>query len=122
MLLPIEVFHAKAAQRGGDFLSTENKGVGVPHEWECHKHGVFWATPRDVLYGREEGTWCPKCGIEKNNRTKMDWIKLLPTSRHMPLSVVVNVSRNLMIAQIKHYRSVAHVVMNGLLCRLTCYA
>ena len=72
MLLSIEVFQAKAAERGGDFNSTENMGIGVPHEWECKKHGIFWAKPRDVLYGHEGGTWCPTFGIEKSSRTKMD--------------------------------------------------
>lgn len=72
MLLPIEVFQKKAVEREGDFRSTENMGIGIPHEWECHKHGIFLAKPRDVLYGREGGTWCPICGKEKSNRTKMD--------------------------------------------------
>lgn len=72
MLLTIDAFQAKATERGGDFRSIENKGIGVPHEWECHKHGIFWAKPRDVLYGREGGTWCPTCGIEKSKMTKMD--------------------------------------------------
>jgi hypothetical protein len=72
MLLPIEVFQAKAAERGGFFRSNINMGIGVPHEWECHKHGIFKAKPRDVLFGREGGTWCPTCGKEKSNRTKMD--------------------------------------------------
>lgn len=70
LLLPIEDFHTKAAERGGRCLSTENRGIRFPHEWECHIHGSFWATPRDVLFGENGGTWCPKCGQEKCRRTR----------------------------------------------------
>jgi len=72
MLLSIDVYHAKAKERKGRFLSTENLGVGVKHEWECHIHGSFKATPRDVLFGKNGGTWCPKCGQEKSRRTRRD--------------------------------------------------
>jgi hypothetical protein len=72
LLLPIDVFHAKAAERKGRFLSTENKGIHEKHEWECHIHGSFKATPGDILFGKNGGTWCPKCGSEKCRRTKLD--------------------------------------------------
>lgn len=67
-ILSLEIFHRKAAENGGRCLATENKGIGVHHEWECQQHGVFWAKPRDIIHG---GTWCPKCGKENSSRTKL---------------------------------------------------
>ena len=33
----------------------------------CPKHGEFWKTPTNLIYGKQG---CPKCGFEKRNKTK----------------------------------------------------
>ena len=53
----VAALQALAAERGGEFLSTEVGRKIDPHRWRC-AHGHEWsAAPSKII----EGTWCPTC-------------------------------------------------------------
>lgn len=56
-LLGIEVMHQMAAERGGQCLSTEYRGVQHKLEWLCERGHNWWTTPAVIRMG----AWCPEC-------------------------------------------------------------
>ncbi len=63
----IETLEALAQQHGGKCLSTEYKGMGQKHKFQCAEGHVWDTVPSSI----QRGTWCPVCGhlkISQQNR------------------------------------------------------
>jgi thiol-disulfide isomerase/thioredoxin len=63
----IETLEALANQHGGKCLSTEYKGMGQKHKFQCAEGHVWDTVPSSI----QRGTWCPVCGhlkISQQNR------------------------------------------------------
>lgn len=54
-----------AKSRGGECLSTEYFTAKTKMKWKCsNQEHPFWESTYDVVVSK--GSWCTKCGIEKN--------------------------------------------------------
>jgi hypothetical protein len=60
--LSIEYMQQLAEKRGGKCLSNVYHNKSTKLQWQCAK-GHQWFTSYSIVY---KGSWCPKCGKEKN--------------------------------------------------------
>lgn len=63
------LFHMQelARSKGGHCLSTEYKGMNVPHEWECKKGHRWFTRPASIAHSN---TWCRTCWYEELRKNK----------------------------------------------------
>jgi len=57
----IEHMHEVAAERNGQYLSTEYINSSTKSEWQCEKGHQWMATSNDII----QGSWCPYCAGKK---------------------------------------------------------
>lgn len=58
-ILGIDDLHNLAKKRGGKLVSTEYKGTGIHHLWECEQGHQWLAKPNAI----QQGSWCPECNF-----------------------------------------------------------